>query len=57
MAVLNSDGVIRFIEAAGEWLSEALESTAEGAGLSRPVLLLSVESDPLPLWLTSVVMN
>jgi hypothetical protein len=34
-----------------------LASAAEDAGLSRPVLLLSVDSDPLPLWLTSVVME
>lgn len=56
MAVLNSDGDIRFIAVPGECVSEAPESAAEDAGLSRPVPL-SVDSDPLPLWLTSVVMK
>jgi len=54
--VLNSDGDIRFIAVPGERVSEAPESAAEDAGLSRPVPL-SVDSDPLPLWLTSVVMK
>ena len=54
--MLNSDGDIRFIAVPGERVSEAPESAAEDAGLSRPVPL-SVDSDPLPLWLTSVVMK
>jgi hypothetical protein len=54
--VLNSDGDIRFIKPDGDCDSKEPESP-EDAGLSRPVLLLSVEIDPLPLWLTSVVME
>ena len=54
--MLNSDGDIRFIKPDGDCDSKEPESP-EDAGLSRPVLLLSVESDPLPLWLTSVVME
>jgi len=54
--VLNSDGDIRFIKPDGDCDSKEPESP-EDAGLSRPVLLLSGESDPLPLWLTSVVME
>jgi hypothetical protein len=53
--VLNSPGDNLFIRAAGDVDSVAVESEAGGAGLRRPVPR-SV-SDPLPLWLASVVMN
>ena len=53
--MLNSDGDNLFIREAGDVESVVVESLAGGAGLSRPVP--RSESDPLPLWLASVVMN
>lgn len=52
--MLNSAGDNRFISAAGD-VDSVGESEAGDAGLRRPVL--RSESDPLPLWLASVVMN
>ena len=53
--MLNSDGDNLFINAAGDSESVVVESPAGGAGLSRPVP--RSESDPLPLWLASVVID
>lgn len=53
--MLNSEGDNLFISEAGDVDSVVVESADSGAGLSRPVP--RSESDPLPLWLASVVMN
>jgi hypothetical protein len=50
--VLNSPGVMRRIEADGDWGVSGCDSGA-AAGLILPVLL-SVVNGPLPLWLASV---